>query len=75
MEPLLHELATELGERVVVAKVNVDEQPELAGAAHVRAIPTMHLVHRGEVVDVMIGAQPLPALRAKLDKIATSQPG
>ena len=57
MEPVLEELARELAGRAVIAKVNVDEQPALANATRIRAVPTLHLVHEGKLVDVMMGVQ------------------
>lgn len=68
MDPVLKELATEFGDRAVIAKVNVDEQPQLASAAHIRAIPTLHLVKSGEIADVFMGAQAKQKLAKQLTK-------
>ena len=53
--PVLDELSATYQGKVKVAKVNVDEQPELSQAFQVRGIPTLYAMHRGEVVDQMVG--------------------
>ena len=53
--PVLDALAPQYDGRVKVAKVNVDEEPALAQAFQVRGIPTLYAMHRGEVVDQMVG--------------------
>ena len=65
--PVLDEIARERGSAVVVGKVNVDEQPELAGAVRIRAIPTLMLFKQGKLVDVIMGAQSKQALLQRLD--------
>lgn len=65
--PVLDEIARERGSAVVVGKVNVDEQPDLAGAVRIRAIPTLMLFKQGKLVDVVMGAQSKQALLQRLD--------
>lgn len=55
--PVVEELSTELTD-VKVAKVNVDEEMELAQKFGVMSIPTMVLIKNGEVVKTTMGAQP-----------------
>ena len=50
-----------------IAKVNVDENPELAGEFGIRSIPTLLVFKGGVVQQQMVGAMGKPALRAKLD--------
>lgn len=65
--PLVEQLATELADVAVVAKVNVDSSPELASRYGVRTIPTLVFIKNGEVVDTVIGAgTSKDALAAKL---------
>lgn len=48
-------------------KVNTEAHPDLAAAFNIRSIPTMVLVHDGEVVDVVVGALDARRLAAKVD--------
>lgn len=66
--PLLDRIADDYAGRFILAKVNTDEQPQLAGHFQIRSIPTVLLVHRGEVVDEFVGAQPESAIKAMLDR-------
>ena len=68
MAPVLDELAAEATGRLKVAKLNVDENPRMAAAFGVQAIPTLVLLDRGEKRDEIRGALPKAALRARLDR-------
>lgn len=65
--PILEELAVELDGKLTVAKVNVDDNGELAAKYGVRAIPTMLLFKGGELADQYVGMMDKASLRAKLD--------
>ncbi len=54
--PLVDELATEYAGKVLVAKMNVDENPSTPGKYGIRAIPTFILFKDGQVVDQLTGA-------------------
>jgi thioredoxin len=64
--PVLEEIAKAEAGRVVVAKVNVDEQPTLAQRYGVQAIPTLLLFKDGRIVDTMVGAPPKAELTRRL---------
>ncbi len=68
--PLLDELADEYSGKVKIGKVNIDEQQELATKYGIRAIPTLLLINKGEVVEQMVGAKSKRDLKASLDRIA-----
>src|ERR1044071_7530301 len=56
LAPALDEIATEQAGRVKVAKVNIDQQPQLAARYGVRAVPTLLYFSGGEVRHQTIGA-------------------
>lgn len=68
--PVLAELATELEGQVRIAKVNVDDHPELAANHFVQAIPTMILFAGGKELDRVAGAAPKGALKQWLQSRA-----
>jgi thioredoxin 1 len=65
--PVLDELATELDGQLIIAKVNVDDLPQLAGQYNVRSIPTLLVLKGGTVAEQMVGAMSKSVLKAKLD--------
>jgi thioredoxin 1 len=66
--PVLDELASEYKGKVIVAKVNVDENRKLAGNHGVMSIPTMILFKNGKVMDKLIGLVPKERLKELMDK-------
>ena len=62
--PILDELATELKGQVSFAKINVDEQGEIAGKFGIQSIPTMILMKDGKPVGKMVGAQGKAQIKA-----------
>jgi len=66
--PVLEALEQDHAGRVKLAKVNVDEEPALAGRYAIRSIPTILLVRNGQIVDTVVGAVPRPTLEAKIAK-------
>ena len=66
--PILEELANQYGDKLIVAKVDVDEQGELAQRYRVMNIPTLMLFKEGELVDKAIGARPKGALEQMVNK-------
>ena len=67
--PILDELANQFGDKLIVAKVDVDEQGELAQRFRVMNIPTLMLFKQGQLVDKAIGARPKAALEQMLNKV------
>ncbi|HEX2697644.1 MAG TPA: thioredoxin [Anaerolineales bacterium] len=61
--PILEKLAKEYAGKLVVAKVNTDENPEWAGKYGVQGIPTMLFVSGGKIVHRQVGALPERMLR------------
>jgi thioredoxin 1 len=56
--PLLDEIAAELGEKVKIVKLNVDENQKIAGALGIQSIPTMILFKNGQAAAKRVGAAP-----------------
>ena len=55
--PILDQVSIQLGDRAIVAKVNVDEQRELAAQYGVRSIPTLLVLRGGKVLKQFVGVQ------------------
>jgi thioredoxin len=67
--PVLEALAAERADTLTVAKVNVDEQPGLAGRFGVQAIPQLLFFKDGVVVDTLVGAVPRSEIVKRLDRL------
>ncbi len=67
--PTLEEIAKEPAAGFKIAKVNVDEYPELATRFNVMNIPTMILFKKGEEVDRIVGLMPKAKILAKINSI------
>jgi len=65
--PALEEISGELADKVVIAKVNIDENPDAPGRYGVRGIPTMILFKNGEVSATKVGAAPKSALKSWIE--------
>jgi len=63
VEPFLEELSEEWGDKVTIAKLDVDENNEVSQEFGVQSIPTMILFKDGEVVERQIGALPKAAIK------------
>ena len=61
--PVLEELSSELGDKLKIAKVNVDDNPESASRFGVMSIPTLIIFKDGQPVDKIIGFQPKDSLK------------
>ena len=70
--PVLEELAGELGDKVVIAKVNTDQNPIYAQRLGVQGIPTMVLFKDGAEVDRIVGALPKGHLKQWIDTTLTN---
>ena len=66
--PILDKLADEYAGKILIAKVNTDENPKWAQSYNVQGIPTMLFVADGKVVHQQVGALPEPMLRSVLDQ-------
>jgi thioredoxin 1 len=68
MLPILDELSTKMEGKAKIAKVNVDENPELAAEFRVMSIPTLLVMKDGELVEQLVGVQQADSLEETLNK-------
>lgn len=66
--PILNKIAAEYAGKLIVAKVNTDENPEWAMRYGVQGIPTMLFIANGKVIHRQVGALPEGMLRELLDQ-------
>jgi len=67
--PLIEEMHNEYEGKAIIGKVDVDNNPGIAGKFGVRNIPTVVYLNGGELVDKSVGAVPKAQLTSKLDAI------
>jgi thioredoxin 1 len=65
--PVLEEIAAEHADKLTIAKVNIDENPEVARTYRILSIPTMSVFQGGEIVKTIVGAKPKNALLKDLE--------
>ena len=66
--PVLEELDSEMGDKVKIVKIDVDDNQQTAGQYGVMSIPTLFVFKNGEKVDQVVGFQPKEALAQLLNK-------
>ena len=66
--PVLEEVSKEIGGKAIIAKVNVDDSPELAKRFEVRSIPAIFILKDGETVEQFVGVKSKSDLIAALEK-------
>ena len=67
LSPVIESLADQYEGKVLVGKVNVDEEPDLARRFGVMSIPTVVFLKNGKEVERKVGAMPAAVFRAVLD--------
>lgn len=67
VSPIVDEIATELADSAVVAKVNVDEERTLAAMFQIMSIPTLLVFKDGKKVEEIVGVRPKSEIKAKLE--------
>ena len=65
--PALEEISSELGDKVTVAKLNIDENPDTPSRYGVRGIPTMLLFKDGQPIAQKVGAAPRSQIQQWLE--------
>jgi len=69
MTPTIEKLASDYAGTAVIAKVNVDDAPDLASKYGIRSIPALLFFKDGDVADQLVGVQSEDALKQKLDAL------
>jgi len=72
--PILEEIAGEQAGHLTIAKLNVDDNPDLAMRYNVMSIPTLLVFSGGEVSKRLVGAKSKGALLQELDEFITTAP-
>lgn len=67
--PVLEAVAKAYDGKLIVAKVNTDENPEWAMHFGVQGIPTLLFVENGEIFDRLVGAAPAPVIKDKAEAL------
>lgn len=68
--PIVDELATEIGDKFKIGKMDVDQAPQTAGQFKIMSIPTIMIFKDGEVKETLTGLQTKEALKTALEKLA-----
>ncbi|MBL8818389.1 MAG: thioredoxin [Planctomyces sp.] len=71
LSPILERLAGEFGGRIRIVKVNVDDEPQLAGQYSVNSIPTLMFVKSGQILGKSAGAPSEASLRQILNQLTS----
>ena len=71
IEPTMEEIGEEHKNKIIVGKVNVDEEKEIAVNFSIKSIPSVLFIKNGEVIDMFVGAQAKIKIMEKVNKILT----
>jgi thioredoxin 1 len=66
--PVLEELAGEMAGKVTIAKVNVDQSPNVASQHGIRSIPTLMLFKGGKLIATKVGSVPKQSVQAWIEE-------
>jgi len=69
LSPIVDEVAAEYGDKIVVAKCNVDDADDVAAEFRIRNIPTLIFFKGGQIVDKLVGAVPKKQITDILDTL------
>ena len=67
LTPIIEEVAKEMGDKVFIGKLNVDDNPIIAGRYKVMSIPTLLIFKNGKIIDQMVGLQPKGTIISRLE--------
>ena len=67
--PILEEVAEEMGDRIKIVKVDVDQNNQAAGKYNIMSIPSLLFFKKGEVIDQVVGAVPKAQLLQRIETV------
>lgn len=67
LTPIIEALSEEVKNEAIIAKINIDDNPDIAARYNVRGIPTLIIFKNGEAFDTKVGALPKASLKEWLD--------
>ena len=67
--PILEEVAEEMGDKVKIVKVDVDQNNQTAGKYNIMSVPSLLFFKNGEVVDQVVGAVPKAQLMQRIETV------
>ena len=67
MAPVLEEISTECPDKILITKMNTDENQQTAAAHGIMSIPTMLIFKNGELVDQIVGAQSKAQIMSRIE--------
>lgn len=73
LTPIIEELAKEMGEKVEIGKLNVDENRETAAKYQVMSIPTVAIFKGGQIVNQFVGVQPKEVYKQAIEEAAKEE--
>jgi thioredoxin 1 len=68
LSPTIEQLARELAGKVVVGKLNVDENPRVASALGIQSLPTVAIFKNGQMVDGFVGVASKSQIQSKVSQ-------
>ena len=68
MGPIVDQIANEMGDRIKVVKINIDQNPDLAMRYQVKGIPAFAVIQKGEIVDAHVGASTKAAFQMFVER-------
>ena len=72
MGPVFEELSKQYKGKLKFAKLNTEEEPELAGMFGIRGIPTLIMVNQGKNIESLVGFRPKNALKTEIERIMST---
>lgn len=69
MGPIIDQLATAMGDKAKIGKINVDENPDVASKLGIMSIPAIKIFKGGQIVAEFVGVQTPDSLKSELEKL------